>query len=432
MDQLQALVLRTLCTKSGWHAYGAAVEDVFNDNTALALYEHIKALHHQSSLDISLNTLRLDIQATYRSGETRADELLEVVNGLGDIDSTAQSVIPKFIAREKAIKAAQYIATHANKDDFNLNTPLDMLQGALDVSQGAGEAVMGISEYGLPGETNERADVCTLGFSPELDIHLGGGIARGELTVLLAPPARGKTSYLCASGARQALAGCKVLHVTLEIPGRRVARRYESTLTGLTVTEMIDRPNAVLAARAQVDKAGGAICIADRSYTSVAPNDIKALVYQARSDGVDISTVIVDYLELMVPNQSKYMSRREQRHVYGQLGKDIRAMAVELDVRVLTAWQVNREGSNLDVIRLDHVSECWDIIKHADTILALNQSDKERENNVMRMSVLKQRNNTARPWVDLHSDLNRNQIRPLKDRDRRIQTDITIGGKECQ
>jgi replicative DNA helicase len=286
----------------------------------------------------------------------------------------------------------------------------------MDLAESAGGAVVDLDDTGLPGTTDDRPGLCPLGLSAELDASLGGGVASGELAVLLAPPARGKTSYLVAIGAKAAQAGRHVLHVTLEISTRRVGRRYDSTLTGLKSSDLIQAVSAVAAARKQVKTNGGSIHIKDWSYMDVTPNDIRGLTKGMRAAGKSVDLIIVDYLELLTPNSGDNYSRREQRHVYGQLGKQMRAMAVGLDVPVITAWQVNREGSDMHNVELRHISESWDIIKHADQIISMNQTDAERDEHIMRLRVLKQRDSTDRSVFYLHSDLDRMVIRGDKDR----------------
>jgi replicative DNA helicase len=412
--------------------FGGRLGEVFTDNIALALYGHIESLHTAVDGDFTLQDLRVNVIGQYRQGETRADELLEVIDGIEEtpeVNSGAlRHSVDKFTKREYLAKAAQYIATNLSEDNLDAGIAYDLVQRAVDIGQGVNSEIMDLSESGVPGEVDDRSAICSLGISPELDSCLGGGVASGELLLFLAPPCRGKTSYLCAVGARAAAQGRKVLHVTLEIAARRVARRYDATLTGLTRVEMIDRPRTVVAGRTQLTKAGGFVKIKDWSYMDVCPNDVKALVKRMRAKGDEVDLVIIDYLELMVSNPKQRFARREQRHEYGQLGKDIRAASVELDLPVITAWQVNRQGSNLDVVNLEHVSECWDIIKHADIILGMNQSAEELRNAQLRMGVLKQRDGTNRPTVTLHSDLDRNQVRDLRDRE--IVTDITIGGSD--
>ena len=132
-----------------------------------------------------------------------------------------------------------------------------------------------------------------------------------------------------------------------------------------------------------------------------------------RQAGHEIDLVIVDYMGLMIPNRTGNFSRREVRHVMGQQVKELRAVSVALGVPMLTAWQINRMGSSLDTIQMDHVAESWEVTQHADILLALNQSRGEAENNQMRIGVLKQRDGTARPQVLVESDLDRCTIRGI-------------------
>jgi len=429
MDQLLATVLRALLTKAGWAEYGSMItEDVLHNGLARSIYAHIKDLHGKTDSDLTLDSIRLDISSTYRQGETRTQELLETINEIEktpEVDSgTIREAAYKFVSRELMVESARIIATNISQMDFDANIPFDLMQRALEISQGVNETVLDIASEGLPGEVDDRTALSSLGLSTTLDSYLGGGIANGELVILLAPPARGKTSYLCAIGARAAAAGQGVLHITLEIPGTRVVRRYDSVWTGLTAVEMIQCPGAVDAARKVMKRAGGSVLVKDWSYKHTSPIDVKNLVRRLRAKGKRIDLVIIDYLELMTP--SGKAGRKEQRHLYGQLGKDIRSAAVDLDTKMVSAWQVNRAGAALDTFDLEHTSECWDIVKHADIVLGLNQNPKEELDNLMRITIRKQRSSTSRPQVLVYSNLNTNQIRDIRDQAAQAAKDVEI------
>lgn len=179
--------------------------------------------------------------------------------------------------------------------------------------------------------------------------------------------------------------------------------------------ELIERPKAVVAARKDVQRAGGGVWIKDWSYSDsgTTPSDIKGLVRQERRRGHDIDMVVVDYMGLMTPNRTGNFTRREMRHVLGQQVKELRAVAVALGLPILSAWQINRVGSSVDTIELEHLAESWEVAHHADIVLALNQSRGEANNNQMRIGVLKQRDGTARPQVTVKSDLDRCTITGL-------------------
>ena len=407
--------------------------DVLTNTNVQSLYSHITNLHTLSDKDVSAKALKIDIQATYRQGEKRADELCNLVDYIAnaeDVEPNAlRDSVQKFVQRELLAQAGRTIATSLGGEHIDVQAISALISRAVDVGESVNTEVMDALESSLPGEGDDRPGITNLGLSPELDAVLGGGVAAGELLVFVAPPARGKTSYLCAVGARAAAAGRKVLHVTLEVPFLRVNRRYDSAWSQMTRKEMIERPNTVGACRREVREAGGRVIIKDWSYVDggCSPADIKALVRRLRGQGIDIDFLIVDYLELMSPNrQVGNYTKREMRHVFGQQIKEMRSTSVALQIPAVTAWQINRIGSEADTVTMAHVSECYDLNKHADIILGLNQSIGEANNNQMRIGVLKQRSSTARPQIYVRSDLDRCTVLPINTKEESPDENATI------
>ncbi len=195
-------------------------------------------------------------------------------------------------------------------------------------------------------------------------------------------------------GAEAARQGRKVLHITLEVNERKVMRRYQQVWTRFSRDQMIANPAAVAAAQKRVREAGGDVMIKDWSYERVRVDDIFALVKRLRQKGYEIDVLIVDYLELV--KADKDMMRRDPRFGMGQVAQDMRALSVALEMPVITAWQVNRSGSEKHVITGVDLSECWDIYKHADIMISLNQNDIQRQEKIMRLYIIKQRESEAR------------------------------------
>lgn len=420
MDSLQALVLRALLTKAGWAEYAEIVsEDILTNTNVQAVYAHIKNLHTKTEGDLTPEGVRLDIVSTYRKSSERAQELCDLVTAVEKAEEVEDGIlrnsVQRFAQRELLARVATDIAKRLGDEALDVQRVKALVDRAVEVGEGVHTSVLDAVGGALPGEDDDRPAISSLGLGSELDRVLGGGVAAGELLVFVAPPSRGKTSYLCAVGARAAKEGRRVLHITLEVNATRVNRRYDSAWTGLKRRELSERPKAVAAARKEIQTAGGGVWIKDWSYNDagVAPSDVKGLVRQMRQAGHEIDLVIVDYMGLMIPNRTGNFARREVRHVMGQQVKELRAVSVALGVPMLTAWQINRMGSSLDTIQMDHVAESWEVTQHADILLALNQSRGEAENNQMRIGVLKQRDGTARPQVLVESDLDRCTIRGI-------------------
>ena len=416
MVDIQLLTFKALLTREGWSKYSRLItEDVITTTIGRSMYASLSAIHELHDADIDLEKLGAYFDGTY-SGKI-AKELAAYCDRLKgvELDGLAEMAIHNYYVRERANGAAKYILENSGRDGFDAGVPMGYLEAAMEFDIDPLGNVLNLSESGVPGETDDRPNLTSLGLSPSLDTLLGGGVASGELLIILAPPSRGKTSYLCQIGADNAKRGKHVLHITLEIPKMRVCRRYDSCLCHMSGREMMVKPDFVIEQRKQAGDRVNIVDWSDREDAS--PRDIKETVKLLRKCGQRVDMVIVDYLALMMPNRAKRTSRQEQRHVLGQLGKDLRATGVALNVPMVTAWQVNREGSDIDTIDSKHISECFDMIMHSDIILALNQNNVERQGNRLRIGILKQRDGTVRESVDMYSDLDRCKIERWVDCD---------------
>ncbi len=415
MDELLYHILVALCRKDTWHQYSDVLSpDIFTNSTVQAVHAHLTDLHEIAPDDVTPAMLRLDIQAAYANKPDRADELLEVVTNMDTIDPVPQEVLEhyvrKFVEREIAYKTAWYITNHADSDDFDVGHAADLLERAVDTGSLIDAQVTSIVDAAV-STGDDRVSVCSLGLSDKLDSILHGGVGAGELLVFLAPPARGKTSFLWEVTTSAARQGKNALGITLEISASKCVRRIDQSLTKLSSDEMVTARSAVKSARKQL---AGELWIKDWSYKGTTTDDIKALVKRMRKNGQPVDFLMVDYLELVRPTT---FNRNSERHNYARVAQDMRALAVELQIPVVTAWQVNRAGSDQWLLGEKDISECWDVIKIADIILGLNQTATDKQEQLMRVNVIKQREGTARPQVPLYCDLDRMDIHEAGETD---------------
>lgn len=409
MDELLYTILVSLLNKATWRNYADVLtEDVFNNSTTKAIYNHIHTLQNIAVDDLTIDDLRMEVQAAHAKSPERRDELLDVVDTMEAVGLPEQELLEhyvrRFVEREIAYKAAWYISNKADSDEFDVNHAADLLARAVDTGSVIDSKVTSIMDAAL-GAGDDRVSVCSLGLSDKLDGILRGGVGAGELLVLLAGPARGKTSYLWKVATSAAQQGMNVLGITLEISESKCVRRIDQCLTGLTSDELVTARSAVRSARANIP---GNLWIKDWSYRGVTTDDIGALVKRMGKNGDHVDMLMVDYLELVRPTT---YNRNAERHNYARVVQDMRALAVELQIPVVTAWQVNRAGSDAWLVTEKDISECWDVIKIADIILGLNQTPQDKAENLMRINVIKQREGTARPQIALYSDLDRMIIR---------------------
>lgn len=109
--------------------------------------------------------------------------------------------------------------------------------------------------------------------------------------------------------------------------------------------------------------------------STVSPGMIKdqCLKWQAK-DGYLPDVIILDYADIMIPDEKKY----DPRDKHNLIWMGLRRLSQELHCLVITATQANRAGFHVNVLTDDHVSEDKRKLAHATGIIGLNRTDDEK------------------------------------------------------
>lgn len=441
---LPMLVLRALLSKRGWYALNHLVKvDSFESNEFRRLFQMVERAHGETAGDLTIPVLRADTAIHYLNKAPDAlhemDLVIDRLERTTEVDlDAATALVRRFLERSVCYEAAEYISNYGDKPEFNVATVADLAARAVEVGDRVGKALVNLVTSPLSGATDNRRIAHSLGCSRRLDRSLRGGVGDGELCILLAAPSGGKTGLLCRAGASHATKGGRVLHISMEVNSRKVIERYDQCWTGLA-NEDLESPEGQAAAqeaRDRVRATGGHVWVADWSYVPTSANDIGALVRQMRNqrcechdEPMTVDMVVIDYMMLMSPNK---LPGRELRQKFSALGTEVRQLARNLDVPIVTAWQANRVGSDVLLLSRKDIAESWDTIMIADIILGLNQSDEEARNRRMRVNVIKQRESQDRGFVEIYCDLDRLIVRDLTVEDERALVNaVTRGEAPC-
>lgn len=437
MENLNLVVLRSLLSKRGWFGLHHIVKvDTFQSSEYRQLFAAIERMHDGTEDDILPEVLAADIETTYQHNEEQRYKLLDMIQLLEETPECPADqltkLVTKFLQRSIGYSIAEYVTNHVEQESFDANAVADLAARAVDVSDRVSASVTDLFETGLSGAPESRPARISLGLSRKLDSGLRGGTGPGELCLYLAPPATGKTSLLIKSGAAHAQRGGGVLHITLEINTRKVVERYDQAWTSLgqEAIQTEAGQKRVQDARYIVQAHGGQVHIVDWSYMQVTSNDIGALVRKLKAQGKKVTMVIVDYLGLMSPNKSS--GREVYRQTFSAVGKEMRALARNLDLPVLSAWQVNREGSKKSVLGPADISESWDVVMIADTIIGLNQNLVMLNHNRMKLNIIKQRESTDRSAYELFCDLDTMTVRDITAEDHFDEVRSIMGSGEAE
>lgn len=180
---------------------------------------------------------------------------------------------------------------------------------------------------------------------------LDGGLAHGELGVVMAPTGGGKSFFLVNLGYGALAAGKNVIHYTFELSETHVGNRYDSRITGIPTKELRSRMVEAEAQLARFD--GGQLFIKEYPPKVATINTIKFHMGRLLSNGFSPDLIIIDYGDLMKSRRGYDQKRFELESIF----EDLRALSMEMKLPIWTATQSNRDGFNDDVITIDKVGE---------------------------------------------------------------------------
>lgn len=219
----------------------------------------------------------------------------------------------------------------------------------------------------------------------KINILLGGGIAKGELFIIAAPPGAGKSHFLINMGTGMLLDEKNVLHVTLELSDVYTAKRYYSCVTGISVNEIGNVGIDELKKRLPEKK--GKLIISWHPTKSLSVWDLQALYDSAAIEGKKADAIIVDYGDLLRSEREYSESWRGQEEIYYAL----RSLAGKTGTPVITAAQIGRTGIKDEFIESDKLYGNFSKVMVADVVLTLSRTTTDKATGMVKMMLIKNR-----------------------------------------
>ena len=266
------------------------------------------------------------------------------------------------------------------------NHQYDDIKGVMDTAMRAGvERDIG-HEYitGFEERMTEQARNTLPTKWDSINELMDGGLAGGELGVIVAPAGIGKSWTLQALGAEAVKKGKTVIHYTLELNAEYVGLRYDTIVSGQPTGNLQYYKEDVLKA---IGKLKGDLIIKYYPTRTASVNTITSHLQQCELQGIKPDLVLVDYADIM-KSTSNFT---EKRHQIGHIYEELRGMAGEFEIPVWTASQANRSSLEEDVIGADKVSEDYSKVMTADFVMSMSRKVEDKIANTGRFHVIKNR-----------------------------------------
>jgi replicative DNA helicase len=201
----------------------------------------------------------------------------------------------------------------------------------------------------------------------QVDKIMNGGFSSRELHVIMAPVTRGKSHILAQIGVEAAKNGFNVVHYTLELSDKKTALRYDSCISKIPFDDLLEFKEIVKEKIGNLVK--GNIIIKEFSTKTASSQTIRNHISKVRMRGLEPDIIIVDYADLMKPVTSVDAKRFDLESVY----EDLRGIAGDFDVPVITATQSQRGAAEEDYISLESIGEAYLKAAVADTVISFSR-----------------------------------------------------------
>jgi hypothetical protein len=255
---------------------------------------------------------------------------------------------------------------------------------------------------------------------------MGACPARETLFLFLAPPNKGKSWFLVNAGRANIMHGRSVLHITLEMSEDKTSQRYVQNIFALSredvplirvpkfkrdelgrcididfnefdATSMSSTRREELEYQMQPFRQRAPLLIKGFSSGSLSTQQLSAyLEYLARQQKFVPDVVLIDYWDIMK------IDKNNMRIDIGDVGVQLRAIAQDRKLAMVTCTQGNRATATAKEVRRQHVAEDWSKMMTSDTVVTYSQTDAEEGLGLARLYVDKSRD-TKRGYTVLVS-----------------------------
>ena len=216
-----------------------------------------------------------------------------------------------------------------------------------------------------------------------IDDLMDGGLAPGELGVVMAPAGIGKSWLLINIGAHAVKAGKTVIHYTLELNENYVGQRYDSVLTGIPAQNLKNYREDI---ESKMLTLKGDLIVKYYPTKSVGVMGLKAHIEKTIMLGKKPDLVIVDYGDLLKVNIKK-----DKHEALEDLYEELRGMAGEYSIPVWTASQAGRSALEDDIIEADKIASSYGKVMVADFLMSLSRKVEDKMSGTGRGHVIKNR-----------------------------------------
>ena len=354
--------------------------DYFKENAEkqvfIEIQKHITEYNTPPSkevLSVKLNNREDLNESAFKSCE----ELLKSLNAKTDDEQWLTEETEKWAKNQAVYNGiVQSISILEGKDDIHSKDAIpeiltEALAISLDKSIGHSYVEDGEDRWEFYHKTETKIPFDMV----MLDKITNGGISPKTLTVLLGGTGVGKTLVKTHLASQYIKQGKDVLYITMEMSEERIAERIDANLMDIDIGDLHVLPKDKF--QQKLDNMNvGRLVIKEYPTAGAHVGNFRALIRELQiKKGFTPQVIILDYLNICSSSRVKWAANMNTYIYIKSIAEEVRGLAVECNVPIITSSQLNREGYTSSDPDLSNTSESFGLPATADLMLAIIAKD---------------------------------------------------------
>jgi len=315
------------------------------------------------------------------------DMITQVVDAPDDGYQYVQEKALKFCKQQELQKVMTKAQKIIDKGDFESYDHLEeMVREALQVGEvdtGTADVFFNLDEV-LDDDFRHPIPIGITG----IDNLLKGGLAKGEIGVILAPTGVGKTTVLSKIANNAFNLGYNVLQIFFEDNPKIIQRKHFTMWTKIAPDNLSLQREEVLERVRQIkENAPNRLILKKLPSDTLTMNQIKNQMRKMIAEGIKIDLVVVDYIDCIVPDKNLGDEWKSE----GSVMRGFESMCHELDIAGWTATQGNRSSISSEVVTTDQMGGSIKKAQVGHVIISVAKSLQQKEMNLATIAITKSR-----------------------------------------
>ena len=441
MDRIEKVILRNLVYNEEYlrKVLPFIEPDYFNDRNERVVFEHITKYAAEYNSLITKEVLQIEIEDRRDITQDEAKNIYGTINELEDIECDFEwlSDTTEKWCRDRAIYLAlmESIKIADGQDDKqNRDAIPTILSDALSVSFNRNVGHDYLEDYEERYELYNKKE-SRIQFDLEYFNKITkGGLPNKTLNIALAGTGVGKSLFMCHHASAVLLEGKNVLYITLEMAEEKIAERIDANLLNVNIQEITDLPKPIFEGKVTnlAKKTQGSLIIKEYPTASAHSGHFKALLNElALKKSFKPDIIFIDYLNICASSRYRAGSNVNSYSYIKAIAEELRGLAVEANVPIVSATQTTRSGYGSSDVDLTDTSESFGLPATADLMFALISTEELEALGQIMVKQLKNRYNDPTYNRRFVIGVDRTKMR-LYDCEQQAQDDLLDSGQEVE